>query len=99
MSPATMERAMAAMPQRCGAIPRKAVAMNDTQTPGTGEERLRRIEARIVVAPPVWSGDEQVRTIQERMAYHHTPGLSVAVINGGHIEWTRGYGVLRSEER
>jgi CubicO group peptidase (beta-lactamase class C family) len=70
--------------------------MNDTRTTVSGEERLRRIEASIVVEPPVWSGDEQLCTIQERMAYHKTPGLSVAVINGGRIAWTRGYGVLEA---
>ena len=27
------------------------------------------------------------------MAYFHTPGVSIAVINDGHIEWARGFGV------
>ncbi len=70
--------------------------MNNTRTTASGEERIRRIEASIIVEPPVWSGDEQLCPIQERMAYHKTPGLSVAVINGGRIAWTRGYGVLEA---
>jgi CubicO group peptidase (beta-lactamase class C family) len=70
--------------------------MNETSTPVSGEDRRRRIEARLVVEPPVWSGEEQVGTIQERMAYHQTPGLSLAVIHGGRIAWTRGYGVLEA---
>ncbi len=72
------------------------LSMNHTTTTASGEERLGRIEASIVVEPPVWSGDEQLRTLQERMAYHHTPGLSVAVIHGGEVAWTRGYGVLEA---
>jgi CubicO group peptidase (beta-lactamase class C family) len=32
-------------------------------------------------------------TLAERMSYHKTPGVSVAVINGGHVEWARGFGV------
>src|SRR5262249_11433533 len=31
-----------------------------------------------------------------RMAKHQVPGLSVAVIRGGKLEWARGYGVLRA---
>jgi len=31
--------------------------------------------------------------LAERMAYYHTPGVSLAVVNGGHVEWARGFGV------
>jgi CubicO group peptidase (beta-lactamase class C family) len=31
--------------------------------------------------------------LAERMAYYHTPGVSIAVINDGRIEWARGFGV------
>src|SRR5919202_1581842 len=64
---------------RRGSIRRKGLFMNKISTPVSGEDRRRRIEARIVVEPPVWSGAEQVGTLQERLAYHQTPGLSVAV--------------------
>jgi CubicO group peptidase (beta-lactamase class C family) len=32
-------------------------------------------------------------TLAERMAYYHTPGVSLAVVNEGRIEWARGFGV------
>lgn len=32
----------------------------------------------------------------ELMAYYTTPGLSVAVINNGELEWAHGYGVLEA---
>jgi CubicO group peptidase (beta-lactamase class C family) len=32
-------------------------------------------------------------SITDRMKFYKVPGVSVAVINGGVIEWTRGYGV------
>jgi hypothetical protein len=32
-------------------------------------------------------------TLQQRMAYWRVPGVSVALINHGAIEWTRAYGV------
>ncbi|MDI1430827.1 serine hydrolase [Polyangium sorediatum] len=32
-------------------------------------------------------------TLEERMAHHHVPGVSIAVIEGGRIAWVRGFGV------
>jgi CubicO group peptidase (beta-lactamase class C family) len=33
--------------------------------------------------------------LEERMAVHRVPGVSIAVINGGRVEWARGYGTKR----
>jgi len=30
------------------------------------------------------------------VAFHKVPGFSIAVINGGKLEWAKGYGVLES---
>src|SRR3989475_10217163 len=30
----------------------------------------------------------------ERMTYYRVPGVSIAIINNGKIEWAKGYGVL-----
>ncbi|MGC2777953.1 MAG: serine hydrolase [Bradyrhizobium sp.] len=35
------------------------------------------------------------RSLQERMAAEHVPGVSIAVIHGGVIAWARGFGVAR----
>jgi len=32
-------------------------------------------------------------SLAERMAHYHTPGVSVAVVNDGRIEWARAFGV------
>jgi len=32
-------------------------------------------------------------SLRERMEHHEVPGVSIAVINNGHVEWTAGYGV------
>jgi CubicO group peptidase (beta-lactamase class C family) len=34
--------------------------------------------------------------LAERMAFHKIPGVSIAVINGEKIEWSKGYGVLKA---
>lgn len=32
--------------------------------------------------------------LAERMAYYRVPGVSVAIINNGELEWAKGYGTL-----
>jgi CubicO group peptidase (beta-lactamase class C family) len=35
----------------------------------------------------------ELKSLVERMAQHHVPGVSIAVIDGGRISWARGFGV------
>lgn len=58
------------------------------------EARIKRIESGLL--PPVLvKGDAETRfpTLTERMQATQTPGVSIAVINDGKIEWARGFGV------
>lgn len=57
------------------------------------EERLERVENGLL--PPVIIKGQPVEPMKlaDRMKFYKTPGLSVAVINHGRIEWARGYGV------
>lgn len=57
-------------------------------------ERIQRIENGLLPAAVLAGDDIPTFTIQERMKLYNTPGLSLAVINDGRIEWARGYGVL-----
>src|SRR5262249_20171092 len=66
-----------------------------TSTPNV-EARISRIENGITPDAPLWSEDTERVSILKRMAYYTTPGLSVAVINGGALEWARGYGVIEA---
>jgi CubicO group peptidase (beta-lactamase class C family) len=60
-------------------------------------ERVQRIENGIIPDSSVWNLEPGLRTtIAERMAYYRTPGLSLAVVNHGDLEWARGYGVLEA---
>lgn len=34
--------------------------------------------------------------LTDRMAHYHVPGVSIAVINNGQIEWAKGYGVVEA---
>lgn len=54
-------------------------------------ERRRSVESGLL--PQVVAEGEQGFLVAERMAEHRVPGLSVAVINDGEVEWAAGYGV------
>lgn len=58
-------------------------------------ERIARVEAGL--SPRIFAEGQPIKwTIQERMAHHRVPGVSIAVINDGKIEWARGYGTLEA---
>jgi CubicO group peptidase (beta-lactamase class C family) len=42
---------------------------------------------------------EQRARISARMAQYRVPGVSIAVVNGGVVEWARGYGLLEATGR
>jgi CubicO group peptidase (beta-lactamase class C family) len=52
---------------------------------------LPAVSVRGVTAPPPM-------TLTDRMAYYHVPGVSIAVVNNGVLEWARGYGVAAARE-
>lgn len=60
------------------------------------EEHIIRVEQGLV--PPVLIRGQSVQTmsINNAMKLRHVPGVSVAVINQGKVEWARGYGVLEA---
>lgn len=43
--------------------------------------------------PAVTDEDSKPRTLAERMAAWQVPGVTVAVIEGGKLDWARGWGV------
>lgn len=67
-------------------------------TPALAESNVeRRIERIQELIPPVLvQGEAPVRTkLSERMAELHVPGVSIAVIHDGAVQWARGFGVTR----
>ena len=62
--------------------------------PQDTEERIRRVQQ--LVPPVLVSGESPKLTpLAGRMAELKVPGVSVAVIHEGRIEWARGFGVAR----
>lgn len=75
--------------QRLGAV---------AQTTGAADvaQRIERVENGLL-PPAVLKGEAPARmTLADRMKFYKTPGVSIALINDGRIEWARGYGVLEA---
>lgn len=58
-------------------------------------ERIARVEKGLLPAIVI-KGQSTALTIADRMAHYKVPGVSVAVINDGKIEWAKGYGVTEA---
>ncbi len=63
------------------------------------DQRIHRVENGLLRAVAVQGRPEPKRTIAERLAHYKVPGLSVAVVDRGEIEWARGYGFASVEDR
>ena len=59
------------------------------------EERIQRVINGLLPATPFQNSGRygEPAALQDRMAHHQAPGVSIAVINDGKIEWARGFGV------
>ena len=63
-----------------------------------GPERIQTVEEGLAPAYILKGvNDRQPRSgIRERMRHWHVPGVSVAVIHDGVIEWAKGYGEVEA---
>ncbi|HMV51582.1 MAG TPA: serine hydrolase [Blastocatellia bacterium] len=58
-------------------------------------ERIARVEKGLLPAVVI-KGQSGAMTIADRLAHYKVPGVSVAVINDGKLEWSKGYGVTEA---
>ncbi len=65
------------------------------QTPSAVEQRIERIRNGLLPAVIVKGEPVSTTKLADRMAALHVPGVSIAVIHEGKIEWARGFGVTR----
>lgn len=61
------------------------------------EERIARIENEVLPTFTIRGEAVETGTIAERMEHYGVPGVSIAVINNGRIEWAKGYGMADVE--
>src|SRR5580704_3264191 len=65
------------------------------QTPADIEQRIRHIQDAILPAVLTQGQPPATTKLADRMDALHVPGVSIAVIHDGKIEWARGFGVTR----
>jgi CubicO group peptidase (beta-lactamase class C family) len=65
-------------------------------SPAGDGARIARVENGLLPAFVVRGEPSAPMRLVDRMQAHHTPGVSVAVIDHGEIAWSRGYGVLQA---
>lgn len=66
------------------------------QQPGAAARRVAFEQG--VMPSVVFEGETQAQRLGARMAAQHVPGLSVAVIRGGRVDWAAAYGVRAAGE-
>jgi CubicO group peptidase (beta-lactamase class C family) len=59
------------------------------------EARIARVENGLLRAIVI-RGEPSGMRLEDRMAFHKVPGVSIAVINGSRVEWAKGYGVMEA---
>lgn len=60
------------------------------------EQRIARVEQGLRSGVAIKGQPAQTFTLTDRMAALKVPGVSVAVMNGGVVEWARGYGLAQA---
>ena len=57
------------------------------------DQRIQRVENGLQTPVSIKGQPRVNMTIAERLKFYKVPGVSVAVIDGGKVEWARGYGL------
>ncbi|MBD2244893.1 serine hydrolase [Nostoc sp. FACHB-888] len=65
--------------------------------PQSIEQRIEGVINNLLPATALEGKFGLPKTLSEQLVYHHTPGISIAVINDFKIEWARGFGVCEAK--
>jgi CubicO group peptidase (beta-lactamase class C family) len=60
-------------------------------------ELINKVENSLVQEVAIEGDSIPYFKIEERMKYHKVPGLSIALVDGGEIQWAKGYGTICSD--
>lgn len=77
----------------CNNINKESKYSNETKN------RIKEVENNLCSSIIIGKGDSSFYSIPQRMDFYKVPGLSIAVINNGTIEWCKGYGVLNADNK
>src|SRR3984957_2209130 len=60
-------------------------------------DRIQRVEHGLRAPIAIKGQPIATMSIAERLKFYRVPGVSVALINGGKVEWARGYGLTSAD--
>jgi CubicO group peptidase (beta-lactamase class C family) len=60
-------------------------------------QKIERVENGLQPAISIKGQPAARMAIAERMKFYHVPGVSIAVLDGGKIDWARGYGTTSAD--
>lgn len=63
----------------------------------TTVDLIKKVETGLTTR--VYIEGDSTWSIEERMKHYGIPGVSIAVINNGKIEWTKGYGIMDKQSK
>jgi CubicO group peptidase (beta-lactamase class C family) len=75
----------------------KSKTADNPSYPSDIETKIEKVKNNLQVETAI-NGVYDTKSLAEQMEYYHTPGVSIAVINDGKIEWARGFGKRDLEE-
>lgn len=58
---------------------------------------IEKVETSLTT--PIYIEGDSTWTIEERMTHYGVPGVSIAIINNGKIEWTKTYGIMDRQSK
>lgn len=73
------------------------ISCSQKQPAEVASDRIAQTETNL--SNPVFIEGDSTWSIEERMAHYGVPGVSIAVIYDGKIEWTKTYGVMDMEDK
>ena len=59
--------------------------------------RIKEVETGLTT--PIFIEGDSTWSIEERMSHYGVPGVSIAVINNGKIDWVKTYGIMDKESK
>ena len=71
------------------------VAAQSKKNSSAAEQHIEHVQAALMPAVIVKGEPVQTTRLADRMAALKVPGVSIAVIHNGQIEWARGFGVVK----
>src|SRR5580658_3801855 len=92
LSEMILRRQVAVIALAC-CMARVAHAQSAPASSSTVDQHIRNVEAGLVGSVVIKGDAHAKHSLSDRMNELHVPGVSIAVLHNGKIEWARGFGV------